>query len=141
MKDNSKGKKFIRGKYRKTWIDYHGYEYCWYNNSCKGVHRLLVEDAIGRPLKTWEHVHHINGDKLDNRITNLEVLSRWNHGKISGKASKGIKRPNQSRVKKSIPCVVCGSMFYTYPSWVDRVCCSKKCFGINKSKLALEMIK
>ena len=42
-------------------------------------HHLVVCSALGRLLAADEVVHHRNGDKLDNRLENLEVLARSEH--------------------------------------------------------------
>ena len=44
------------------------------------IHRLVAESFI-RPLKDGEEVNHINGNKLDNSIANLEIVSRENNNK------------------------------------------------------------
>ena len=46
------------------------------------VHRYLMEQHLGRKLSRDEHVHHINGDPLDNRIENLMVLKNGDHQRL-----------------------------------------------------------
>lgn len=46
------------------------------------LQRLLMEWKLGRKLNDDELVHHLNGNKQDNRIENLQIVSRAQHIKI-----------------------------------------------------------
>lgn len=45
-------------------------------------HRLVMEANIGRYLKPHEVVHHIDGDKSNNEISNLMLFSNQSKHKI-----------------------------------------------------------
>lgn len=48
-------------------------------------HRLVMSTYLGRPLLSEEHVHHKDGNKLNNDISNLEIISLEEHSRLHAK--------------------------------------------------------
>jgi hypothetical protein len=65
------------------WINSRGYREIKIEGKNKKEHRHIMELHIGRALLPNEDVHHINGVKTDNRITNLRLVSHSEHTKIT----------------------------------------------------------
>lgn len=63
------------------------------------VHVILMEQHIGRRLKAEECVHHINGNRHDNRLENLQLMTRREHGRLEAKLARS-RYPEKFRRKR-----------------------------------------
>jgi hypothetical protein len=111
-----------------------GYRYCRTypphpKANVKGLyplHRVLVENSIGRLLSRDEQVHHVNEDKDDNRVENLAIMTTAEHARLHARTVDLV----------SLVCPVCGRGFSVPASFarlrLKRTAapkCSRQCAG------------
>ena len=75
------------------------------------AHRWIMEQRLGRKLLPDEQVHHKNGDPLDNRLENLQLISH---------------RENVNKDIKSSSNYNGVSWYKRYNKWVSRINISNK---------------
>lgn len=93
--------------------------------------RILMEEKLGRPLEPYEDVHHIDGNPLNNDLSNLAVIAHGEHQRIHRKYRDTIAT-----------CAMCGKEF-EWPAQSQRdfysnlrrrtqagPFCSKRCVGL-----------
>ena len=56
-------------------------------------HRYVMEQYLKRRLKREEIIHHINGNRTDNRIENLKIMSHKEHIRLEYKLKPWNTRP------------------------------------------------
>jgi len=76
-------------------IKMNDYERRWDNSTRRWIykHREMMENHLGRKLLFTEHIHHKNGNVLDNRLENLELTDLPHHMVIHSPVYKRINRP------------------------------------------------
>lgn len=62
------------------------------DGSTRDQHRIIMETIIGRKLSRNEVVHHIDGDTMNNDLSNLELISLSDHTKSHMRNAEGFHR-------------------------------------------------
>ena len=61
--------------FKGGYINVDGYRVITVNKKCVFEHRHVMQKEVGRELTANETVHHLNGDRRDNRIANLQLYA------------------------------------------------------------------
>jgi predicted nucleic acid-binding Zn ribbon protein len=98
---------------------------CWKSSQLVFVHRLVMESHIERILESKEQIHHLDENKLNNNIENLQILSNSDHHCM-----------HHNNIKITY-CIVCGKIVKhtKYNKY-----CSAECGFIGKRKVSDEDI-
>ena len=107
-------------KILKPYINNCGYEIvCLSKNNTRKqylIHRLVAEAFIPNP-NNYSEVNHINEDKLNNYVNNLEWCNKkynMNYGSRSERASKKISntmKGNRNATRRKVKCITTGEIF------------------------------
>jgi len=91
--------------------------------------RYLMSVHLGRHLEDWEEVDHIDEDKTNDEICNLQVLSRDSH---IAKTNSKVKR----KTSYDLICGYCNLKFvrYRFDKRYKNVFCSTSCAAMYKNK-------
>jgi hypothetical protein len=71
-------------KKKSRWYDIQGYRgrFIYYSDGTRKTslhHREVMEEYLARSLESNEVVHHLDGDKLNNELSNLQLMTRSSH--------------------------------------------------------------
>lgn len=97
--------------------------------------RYLMSVKLGRMLGSLEHVDHIDGNPMNDDVSNLQILSP-SENNIKSVIQRGI-----SGVLVKIKCPICDAIFFRPKKNVNykvkngnAPCCSRRCGGIKSAK-------
>lgn len=89
----------------------------------KVIHRIIMEKYLGRPLEKDEIVHHIDENKLNFKLRNLELCLKSIHARFH--QQKGDYFDITKRKRK-------GYKHGTYSCWRNTGCKCEKCIQAQR---------
>lgn len=81
--NNACASEYRRKSLRIPTTQKNGYKRVWFSDGSSELeHRYLMEKLLGRKLTKDEVVHHIDGDRSNNSIDNLMLMTRGEHSRL-----------------------------------------------------------
>ena len=115
--------------------------------SCFSYPKYLMEQVLDKKLESDDHIHHIDGNPLNNNIQNLKVMKLKEHKLYHDNHKQNHKEYNDEKMI----CPICGTEFiwtgdnkkdFIKRAKLNRIlyvpyqpCCSKRCTGILTIKI------
>jgi endogenous inhibitor of DNA gyrase (YacG/DUF329 family) len=138
------------------WVSKNGYIYVYCHIRKRSIeeHRKIMADHLGRELTQDEQVHHKNRNRSDNRIENLEVVTRSAHAERHRTVHErtcptcgAIFRPTHDNARfcsircsklkgRNVPCAQCGKLVWKKPyslKTYERHFCTEECLGAYRA--------
>lgn len=84
------------------------YDWIYKDSKTQYAHRVIMEEHLGRKLKSTETVHHRDSNRLNNRISNLEITSRSENAMRfhrERREAKDCHRPGAKLLKEDVPTI------------------------------------
>lgn len=91
------------------------------------VHRYIMARHLGRFLKDNEVIHHIDHDKTNNHISNLEILTQSSHAKTHADE-------HRTTFIKDYQCDQCGKIIQRFYQRYSKIFCSNECDDQSRKK-------